>query len=56
MRCPACGSASIRERSECTVQDYRRFRCDSCGKQFDERRADVLNRAHYPSDIIALMV
>ena len=31
-------------------------RCRSCGKQFNERSAGSLNRAHYPSDVIALVV
>jgi putative transposase len=55
MRCPACGSTAIRERPERTAQGYRRFRC-RCGKQFNERSADVLNKAQYPSDVIALVV
>ena len=55
MRCPVCGSRSIRERPERTAQGYRRFRC-RCGKQFNERSAGVLNKAQYPSDVIALVV
>jgi transposase-like protein len=55
MRCPACGSTVIRERPERTAQGYRRFRC-RCGKQFNERSARVLNKAQYPSDVIALGV
>ncbi len=35
---------------------YRRFRCRDCGRQFNERSAGVLNRAQYPSDVIALAV
>ena len=42
-------------RTERTAQGYRRFRCQ-CGKQFNERSADVLNKAQYPSDVIALVV
>ena len=34
---------------------YRRFRC-RCGKQFNERSGSVLNKAQYPSDVIALVV
>ena len=34
----------------------RRFRCRSCGKQFNERGGGVLNRTQYPSDVIALVV
>ena len=44
-----------RERPDRTTQGYRRFRC-RCGKQFNERSADVLNKAQYPSDVIALVV
>src|SRR6202789_1772217 len=51
-----CGSAAVSERSECTAQGYRRFRCRACGKQSNERSAGVLNRTQYPSDIIALVV
>jgi putative transposase len=56
MRCIECGSAAITERSERTTQGYRRFRCRTCGKQFNERSDTVLNRAQYPSDVIALVV
>src|SRR6201986_1702279 len=55
MRCPTCGSTTIRERPERTTQGYRRFRC-RCGKQLNERSADVLNKVQYPSDVIALVV
>src|ERR1700749_4968260 len=56
MRCPACRSTAIRHRSERTAQGYRRFRCGDCGKQFNGRSAGLLNRAQYPSDVIALVV
>jgi putative transposase len=56
MECVCCGSAAARERSERTAQGYRRFRCRSCGKQFNERSVGVLNRTQYPSDVIALVV
>jgi putative transposase len=56
MWCPACGSTTIGERPDRTTQGYRRFRCGNCGKQFNERSAGVLNRAQYPSDVIALVV
>jgi len=56
MRCPACGSTAVSERAEQTMQGYRRFRCGNCGKRFNERSAGVLNRAQYPSDVIALVV
>src|ERR1700745_2420683 len=56
MRWPACRSTAVRSRSERTAQGYRRFRCGNCGKQFNERSAGLLNRAQYPSDVIALVV
>ena len=56
MECVGCSSAAVSERSECTVQGYRRFRCRACGKQFNERSAGSLNRTQYPSDVIALVV
>jgi putative transposase len=56
MRCIACDAAEASERPERTVQGYRRFRCRVCGKQFNERSGQILNRAQYPSDVIALVV
>ena len=56
MRCPGCRSTAVRHRSERTAQGYHRFRCGDCGKQFNERSAGLLNRAQYPSDVIALVV
>src|SRR6266536_4810198 len=56
MVCVGCGSAAVTERPDLTAQGYRRFRCQGCGKQFNERSAGVLNRASLPSDIIAFVV
>ena len=56
MRCIECRSAAVTERPERTAQGYRRFRCRACSKQFNERSGTVLNRAQYPSDVIALVV
>jgi transposase-like protein len=56
MECVGCGSLTVSERPERVAQGYRRFRCRGCGKQFNERSAGVLNRAQYPSDVIALVV
>jgi putative transposase len=56
MGCVGCGSAAVSERNERTAQGYRRFRCRTCGKQFNERSAGSLNRTQYPSDVIALVV
>ena len=56
MECIACGGTAITERSDRTARGYRRFRCRECGKQFNERSDGLLNRAQYPSDVIALVV
>ena len=56
MVCVGCGSAAVTERPDLTAQGYRRFRCQGCGKQFNERSAGVLNRASLPSDIIAFVM
>jgi putative transposase len=56
MRCMGCGSAAVSERLEHTARGYRWFRRRSCGKQFNERSGGALNRALFPSDVIALVV
>jgi putative transposase len=56
MDCVACGSSEVTERPERTAQGYRRFRCRTCSKQYNERSGTVLNHAQYPSDVIALVV
>ncbi len=56
MRCIECDAADVSERRERTTQGYRRFRCRACGRQFNERSGGILNRAHYPSDVIALVI
>src|SRR4030088_371774 len=56
MRCVACDAEAVWGRPERTVQGYRRFRGHAYGKQFNERIGGILNRAQYPSDVIALVV
>jgi transposase-like protein len=56
MRCIVCDTADVSERPDRTARGYRRFRCRACGKQFNERSGGILNRAQYPSDVIALVV
>ncbi len=51
-----CGSSAVSERLEVTARGCRRFRCRTCGRQFNERSAGVLNRTCLPSDIIAFVV
>jgi hypothetical protein len=56
MECICCGSVAVTEWPDRTAQGYRRFRRRDCGKQLNERSADLLNRVQYPSDVIALVV
>jgi putative transposase len=56
MRCIECDAADVSERRERTTRGYRRFRCHACDKQFNERSGGILNRAQYPSDVIALVI
>src|SRR5689334_840553 len=56
MDCVACSSSEVTERPDRTAQGYRRFRCRTCSKQYNERSGTVLNHAQYPSDVIALVV
>jgi transposase-like protein len=56
MQCVGCGSAAVTQRPERTAQGCRRFRRRDCGKQSNERSGGPLNRAQYPSDVIALVV
>jgi putative transposase len=55
MNCIGFGSASLTRRREVTAQDYQRFRCRDCDRQFNERSSGVLNRTCLPSDIIAFV-
>jgi transposase-like protein len=41
MQCMECGSSAVSERPERTIHGYRRFRCRACGKQFNERSAEL---------------
>jgi putative transposase len=55
MQCMECGCSAVSERPERTIQGHRRFRCRACGQQFNARSMALLNRARYPSDVIALV-
>ena len=37
MACPHCRSSAISQRRHCTEIGYRRFRCRSCGRRFNDR-------------------
>jgi transposase-like protein len=56
MDCPHCQSAATTERLDVTAWGYRRFRCRSCGRGFNERTESVFNRLQYRPDVICLVV
>src|SRR3954462_13428010 len=56
MLCPHCCSAKTTERSDRTAHGYRRFRCQNCGRRFNERTGSVLNRLQLPTDVVFLIV
>ena len=44
------------ERSDRTAHGYRRFRCQGCGRGFNEWTGSVLNRFQLPTDVVFLIV
>jgi transposase-like protein len=56
MRGPHCESANTRERRERTELGYRRFRCRTCHREFNERTGTHFNHLHDPTDIVRLVV
>lgn len=56
MQCRHCGASETTERAERTELGYRRFRCKSCHREFNERTGTPFNRLQYPSDVVCLVV
>src|SRR3954467_3361650 len=56
MNCPHCHSSSTTEREGRTFHGFRRFRCQNCGRRFNERTGSVLNRLQLPTDVVFLIV
>jgi hypothetical protein len=56
MDCVTCGSSAVVERPERTARGCCRFRCRTCGKQYNKRSGGLLNYTQHPSDVIALVV
>jgi transposase-like protein len=56
MGCPYCASSDTVERPERTELGYRRFRCHSCHREFNERTGTRFNHLQYPTDIVCLVV
>ena len=56
MRCPHCESMTTRERRERTDLGYRRFRCQTCQRELNERTGTRFNHLQYPTDVVCLVV
>lgn len=56
MDCPHCDSSATTERANTTAWGYRRFRCRTWGRGFNERTDSVFNRVPYPLDVVCLVV
>ncbi len=56
MTCPHCQSNATSRRRHRTELGYRRFRCRSCRRRFNERTGSGFNELHYPTDIVLLAV
>ena len=56
MRCPHCESADTTERRERTALGYRRFRCQTCKREFNERTGTRFDQLQYPTDVVCLVV
>jgi putative transposase len=56
MTCPHCRSTATAECPDRTELGYRRFRCRTCKRGFNERTGTPLNRLQYPTDVVCLVV
>lgn len=56
MSCPHCESTAITKRPDCTELGYRRFRCRTCKREFNERTGMPFNRLQYPTDLVCLVI
>ena len=56
MTCPHCRSTATTSRRHRTELGYRRFRCRSCRRRFNERTGSGFNELQYPTDIVLLAV
>jgi putative transposase len=56
MWCPHCESADRSERRDRTALGYRRFRCHTCKREFNERTGTRFTHLQYPTDVVCLVV
>ena len=52
MDCPHCDSSTVTERPDVTLRGYRRFRCRTCGRSFNEQTGSLFNRLQYPPVVL----
>jgi putative transposase len=55
MACPRCEPTAALERPGRTELSYRRFRCRTYKRSFNERTGTPYNRLQYPTDVISLL-
>jgi transposase-like protein len=51
MRCPHCEAMAAKERREQPELGYRRFRCGTRHREFNERTGTRFNHLQYPTDV-----
>ena len=56
MTCPHCESTATTERPDRTALGYRRFRCRTCPRGFNERTGTPFNSLEYLTDVVCLVV
>ncbi len=56
MICPHCSCDRTTTLNQPTKLGYMRYRCNSCGKTFNERTGTPYNFLEYPTDIVLLVV
>jgi len=56
MQGPHGQSSVTTECPDVTTRGYRRFRCRSGGRGFNERTGSVFNRVQYPPAVVCLVV
>jgi hypothetical protein len=56
MWCPHCESADTRARQQRTALGYRRVRCQTRKREFNERTGTIFNHLQYPTDVVCLVV
>jgi putative transposase len=56
MTCPRCQASHTLTRPQRTALGDRRFRCRTCGREFNECTGTPFNRLQYPTDVACLFV